>query len=384
LGNAFVLLCITIIGYVDGYEKKTLKMLLVLAVIIVSAAILVLVRFASIKKDESVLSENIAQSEDVLSVKKAKEGASLVQKMNGKHGGDTMPKDVDPEVWEKFLTIHERGLRNNVKINFYGKAIDQYNQPVSSAKVTIRVSSYEESAFIQWSKGGRASNSEAIELKTDANGLFGVHNLKGRVLYIDKIEKDGYIKAQIGKKSSFGYTKNYGEVHIPDNNMPVVYKMWKKEGAEPLIKNKLKIKMSTDNKEYYINLVKGKSSPEPMEQADLTIRMHAEQVNRRIGEWGYTITAVNGGVYETDDAFLYRAPDSGYKNVLVVSINEINPQWPSIKKIFLKSRNGRIYAALDIRLIASHDGKGIVHINSIINPNSSKNLEYDPQKRIDN
>jgi hypothetical protein len=365
-------------------KKNAMKMFIVLAVIIISAAILIFLKFGSAKKDESVLSEKIAQNEAVHSIKKTKEDKSIVPKLNGKPYDNTRPKDVDPKVWEKFLTIHERGLLNNVEINFYGKAVDQYNEPVSSAKVTIRVSSYEESAFIQWAKGGRASNSKSIETYTDENGLFRVNNLKGRVLYIDKIEKNGYIKANIEEKSSFGYTKNYGEVHIPDNNMPVVYKMWKKEGSEPLIKSKLRIRISNDKKEYYINLVKGMSSSEPFQPADLTIRMHAEQISEKIGDWSFTITAVNGGLCETNDTFLYKAPDTGYKKELVVLINEENPQWPVMKKIYLKSRDGRIYAGLDIKAIAGHDGKGIVHINSIINPKSSKNLEYDPQKRINN
>ncbi len=78
------------------------------------------------------------------------------------------------------------------------------------------------------------------------------------------------------------------------------------------------------------------------------------------------------------------APESGYQESLESFFDKSSYRWSgySSKKIYLESRNGQLYAGLSLAIYAYHDGRGYIRINGVINPNGSRNLEYDPTKRI--
>ena len=61
------------------------------------------------------------------------------------------------------------------------------------------------------------------------------------------------------------------------------------------------------------------------------------------------------------------------------------PDWNESKERFLyfKSRGGRIYGRMKVGVYAFFDPPIAVTIDTWVNPNCSRNLEFDPNKTID-
>ncbi len=293
------------------------------------------------------------------------------------------PEGVDPDKWKKFLDSYEEIKAMVVPIEFYGRVIDQTGMPVSGAKVVLRMRSEEVSMAVLWKKGLRDVKTKEFMLLSDDEGFFSLIGIRGSILHIDALEKEGYIHPK--KYGSFGYGKYVGEIHHPDKNNPVIFQMRKKGETEPLIREETKVRPTTDNREFFTDLIRGTSSAELTDGSDLIIRMEAEEPgedNRY--NWSISIRAVDGGLIETDDAFIYQAPENGYQDSIELSFDKEAFRWARRvdKKVYLKSRNGQVYAGLKLRIYAYHNGTGFLRIDSIINPNGSRNLEYDPAKRI--
>jgi len=79
------------------------------------------------------------------------------------------------------------------------------------------------------------------------------------------------------------------------------------------------------------------------------------------------------------------APEDGYQSKIVLSYKKENENYASKvkKKYYLKSKNGHSYAHLemDIRPFFN-DNVAAIRMIYWLNPNGSRNLQYDPQKRI--
>lgn len=260
-----------------------------------------------------------------------------------------------------------------VPIEFYGKVIDQDNMPVSQAVVKLRIGSPDGAVF--------------KNLITDNNGLFVLKDIKGKYLYINKIERDGYEYSKYAEHFSFNYGGDQEAKHIPNQDDPTIFKMWKKGESEPLIKSSKAYKIKPDGSAYYIDLLKERISIEEPNDFDLIVEMRIDSdTGDRRYNWSIIFKSQNGGLIETEDVFLYRAPENGYQKSIKLEFDKDKPTWivhVDRKFFYLKSRNGRVYAALSFTISPNKkSGYGFIKIKSIINPNGSTNLEYDPEKRI--
>jgi hypothetical protein len=114
---------------------------------------------------------------------------------------------------------------NDEDIVFYGHVIDQFDSPVANANVA---------ATIQVNNGIR-EGSDRISLSTDANGSFTISGYNGKGLGI-MIKKPGYALA--AKDTTFVYSHLWPEAerHVPKPSNPVVFKMWRLQGPEPLVR----------------------------------------------------------------------------------------------------------------------------------------------------
>ncbi len=256
-----------------------------------------------------------------------------------------------------------------VPIEFYGKVIDQHNMPVSQAIVKLEV--------------GAPDGRTYRDLITDNNGTFVLKDIKGKYLYINKIECEGFEYPKVAEHFSFNYGGNQEAKHIPDQNNPTIFKMWKKGESEPLIKSRKAYKIKSDGSVYYIDLLKERKSIDEPENFDLIVEMKIDKTNgSNRYNWSIIFKSRNGGLVETEDTFLYEAPEKGYQESIKLDFNNDDPKWSSIveRKFYLKSRNSRVYAALNCKIFTKKEYSHI-KIRSIINPNGSTNLQYDPEKK---
>ena len=255
-------------------------------------------------------------------------------------------------------------------IEFYGKLVDQFGNPVTGAEVTGSVLAGD----------GTSTN----KTTTDGVGLFQFKGLKGMSLGI-MARKSGY--EFVAKNTGFDYALFRPEkVHKPDPNNPVVFKMWKLSGPEPMIEGQKFFKIKPNGPDYTIDLVNGKKIEGRSEQGDFIVQIHRPSV---VGpkdryDWSFEIKPIDGGVIEADDPFPYLAPEAGYKPTYLHVVSTSEPGWTyRIRKSFyLKSRGGKIHARIQLEAFADYPGGAALDLHYYVNPNGSRNLEWDPSKKM--
>ena len=304
------------------------------------------------------------------------------QQKRGQAAKSQQPQQVVPPE-QKVQKSKNEGMReglsllNHQPIEFYGRAVDQYGEPVVGAEVR---------GHVQINDGYRETL-EKHQTTTDSNGMFEFHGFSGRDLGI-AVSKSGYLReSEHTANSYFKYSLMFREkVHKPDSANPVVFKMWKLAGAEPMVEVEGFYGVSVDGKTYTFDLLHKKKIESADGKGDLRIKVNRPvQIEPKSKyDWSFVIEAVDGGIRETDETFKYLAPEGGYQSFLEVPINAEDPGWSErVKKsIYFRSRGGKIYGRLDIEVFSNYQNDGVFRVKGYINPSGSRNLEYDPRKNI--
>ena len=289
-----------------------------------------------------------------------------------------------PELRRTFETL------NHNEIQFYGRAVDQFGEPVAAADVEGAV------LVNTGSRGGQMRR----QTTTDAQGYFQFGGFKGQDLGIT-ITKNGYEYRRKSSSFSYSYFEADHKRHIPDPKNPVVFVLWKRQGAEALVHYRKTFReFPADGTPVGLDLATGRLVKD---RADVVINVIRTPLKMRAGEIGYqwktTITALSGGVIKAGEKDYYNAaPDSGYapqfehiqeaQSVRDAQAERIKWTWKDsvTETLFIKSRDGQRYARVEFSIYpggrADNDTVGSVGIRVWLNPNGSRNLEFDPAKAI--
>ena len=246
----------------------------------------------------------------------------------------------------------------NDKVAFYGKVVDQHDQPVQGVKVSIRLSGWNR-GFL---RGGRGLQNRMEFIRhTDAKGRFGIENQDGTSLGIgrDSFHKEGYINPIHLPKGggSFFYGGYYleDEKHHPDPDQPVVYRMWKRSADPPrrLIKRKSGYHCKMNGKWHGRDLITWErlSLKDPRADLILSARIEEQGEDPDVYDWELTLEMLEGGIQATDDAHLFLAPKDGYEKKIV-----IKRRFPDCFRnnyyyqggFYLRSYEGRVHASVYI------------------------------------
>ena len=289
-----------------------------------------------------------------------------------------------PELRRTFETL------NHNEIEFYGRAVDQFGEPVSAADVEGVV------LVNTGTRGGQMRR----QTTTDAQGYFQFDGFKGQDLGIG-IKKEGYEYRRRNSSFSYSYFEADHKRHIPDPKKPVVFVLWKKQGAEALVHyRKTFWEFPADGTPVGLDLASGKLVKD---RPDVMISVIRTPLKMRAGEIGYqwktTITALSGGIITAGEQDYYNAaPESGYapqfehvqeaQSVRDAQAERIKWTWKDsvTETLFIKSRDGQRYARVEFSIYPGgridNDTVGSVGIRIWLNPNGSRNLEFDPLKAI--
>ncbi|HTD67244.1 MAG TPA: hypothetical protein VK846_12005 [Candidatus Limnocylindria bacterium] len=235
---------------------------------------------------------------------------------------------------------HTLAVLNDVPIVFYGKLEDQFRNPVSGADVTGNTIIY----------NGTKSGSMVVSTTSDANGFFQINAGKGESLGIMP-KKQGYALATKG--TEFKYSYMYQERFEPDPRNPVVVKMWKLQGAEPLIGIDKEYKLPFPDRPIFFDLVAGRLVENGGDLEIIITRAAGSLSKKNPGDWSIELKPINGGIIESDyhtAGVTFKAPPDGYQNSYLVQMNSDNPAWfDNIQKMFfVKSRGGQVYSKLNL------------------------------------
>ena len=273
---------------------------------------------------------------------------------------------------------------NHSPIEFYGRALDQFGLPVAEAEVQ----------GVLLYNTGLKSGVKTVLTSTDSQGYFQFRGLAGQDLGIG-ISKSGYEYRSHHSSFSYSYFEADHKRHQPDSKQPVVFVLWKKTGAESLIHYDLDRDIPADGTPVRINLATGETG---VSEADLTISVSRTPLRMRFGErdfsWSAMVDVEEGGLIRVGQLDYYNlAPELGYVPQFQFA-QESRPggderEWRESfsDDFFISSRGGKNFAHITLRILANADraeGDDVAAVRTVVwlNPNGSRNLEFDPAKEI--
>lgn len=257
---------------------------------------------------------------------------------------------------------------NDEPITFYGELEDQSNKPVADAAIdfNIRINN------------GSQAGTERGQVVSDANGLFTISEHRGADLSIVP-KKDGYAIASTNRFVNYSRLFSEEERAHPDPNSPVVIKMWKLQGAEPLLPINKEYKLPYTQAPIHFDLLTGSVTPA---NGDITLtvsRVPNQAFPGNSEAWNVQVTAVDGGLMNSTDRerITYWAPTEGYQASSVVFFPTNTAGFT--RGFFVISRNGQVYTKLrlSLRINEEFDGFMYLALGGVANTNASRNWEGD-------
>ena len=264
---------------------------------------------------------------------------------------------------------------NHKAIEFYGKVVDQQGTPLSNVGVY---------ASVIYNTGLKAGVDKK-QTETDAAGLFSISGMKGRTLGIG-LDKTGYEYG--GEHGPFQFTEMVMEAerYHPEPKKPIVFVMYKLQGAEPMIYGDGRgFDLPPDGTPVRIDLATGKKVA-----AGGDVIVILKQPMAQPGQWlkhyPWTAQITAAGLFESTEKLMYLAPENDYVSTLTYGqkgderIQENRVQ----TRFFVRTVDGR-YARVQMSItsVSNPDRGSHVGLTWWLNSKpGSRNLEFDPAKAI--
>ena len=260
--------------------------------------------------------------------------------------------------WERAMDKQDPYWEYKQPISFYGKVIDDSNQPISGVSIAF--------SWTDLSQTG-ASQQNTI---SDELGNFSLVGATGKSLIV-QISKNGYKLYRSSNYSGFDYSplSSPERYYKPDPNNPVVFVMRKNREGEPLIvRSRAEARLDTSGQSKLFPVGNGN-------EFILIERLPNETTNSHF--WDAQITVPDGGLQLTTEEFPYQAPEDGYTNSFVITAGvSIQSMGMPNGMFYIKTPNG--YGRAMVYYVPN---KPWIYVESWFNPNpNSRNLEIDPSK----
>lgn len=327
--------------------------------------------------------EQKPQSEEKQIEKQPTPKAKDTPSINDKLRALPRPSWFTERQWEITLNATKEGIASNHPIDFFGKVVDQFDEPVDSALVKISVTRFNEGILSNMK--ARPDLTTAYELMTGMDGIFHLTGCNGYSFEIKDVIKERYRKLPDGPR--YYYSNNWGKESFNfDPNKPEIIKILNEAQTEPLYKNCVQREKIKIGEEYYINFGKRNVQNSQFENADIKIKVEVGEMrgsNPKKFDWSYSIEILNGGIIEMP-SYTYTAPESGYKNKIAFSTGKLPQLLDTVDKVyFLHDNRTDIYALLKFHLYAYNKEIASLSWEYFVNPKpGSRNLSYDSLKAL--
>jgi carboxypeptidase family protein len=229
--------------------------------------------------------------------------------------GETMTREAALKSYvARFST--DPTWEGKVPLNFYGKVVDQNNQPVAGANV-----------HLQWNTIGVPGGTAYADTSSDTNGLFSLTGQHGKNLEVS-VKKDGYYSADRGGSYlSFEYANPSDPgYYAPDANNPVLFHLRQKGmNAATLLHWKRDVALNGQNQKA-LDLKTGQTT----QGQSPSLFIEVLENNSKPGSfaWSARVSVVGGGGLQlATDQFAFLAPTSGYQPS--VEVNMTTPKPPN-------------------------------------------------------
>lgn len=256
----------------------------------------------------------------------------------------------------------------NVPILFYGKVLDQDEEPVTEANI-----------HIEWNKLKSSNEIERaiVETKSDERGLFSLEGQRGGRLFVTP-SKEGYYNVPTNL-SFFEYADPGNDsFYTPDVKNPVVFHLRKKGHGVALVtsangmRTNVKLSIPMDGTPISVDLMNQKAAPAgPLQVSQVKpINLRPEEAT----EWSFRMAIPDGGFVEHHDEFPFEAPEAGYQPTVEFAFNRNQATWTDgIKKdYYFRFGNPPVYGRLHLETSITEAGARLTYA---INPDGTRNLE---------
>jgi hypothetical protein len=261
---------------------------------------------------------------------------------------------------------------NDVPIVFYGKVEDQFSNTIAGVQVNFEVRIM----------NGYESTVQRGQVMSDANGLFTISGYKGQDLGM-AVKKEGYVF--VSMNGSGIYSRLYPEEQRahPDPNNPTVIKMWKLQGAEPLVGIDKTYKLPYTAAPINFDLLAGQIVPSGGDIQITVNRPDGVISQQNPQNWSIQIEIIDGGFIVTswgEAQTTYSAPETGYESSGTFGNN--NGPGAVDQMFFVQSRNGQVYSKIHLLFGINKTPDGFMYITfkGVANANGSPNWEATAQQ----
>lgn len=256
----------------------------------------------------------------------------------------------------------------NVPIGFHGKVVDQQGNPISGAKVSFDL-------IVSHMMEDRTESTPMV-MQTDQDGGFALTGVVGYGIEKIDVNKEGY---ELSPKTQRGYVFGFDANYKPNPDNPVVFQMWKKQGAERLVGSAWRGKMACDGTPVGFDLYHGSRNADGDLQITCTrLPLKSPAPGNAPFDYKFQIAVIGGGIQPTHDEFTYLAPEDGYSTSLTFSQKASDPNWdakiPIPKDYYIKTSDGH-YGRLFVDWYAAQNAPTHLEWDCSINPSGSRNLE---------
>ena len=234
---------------------------------------------------------------------------------------------------------------------------DQFGVPVCNAQVT-------------YYKGGRTTKT------SDKNGIVHIPFFRPQRLSIVDVDAGGYVV-------DYRMCSHKPYEPIPQKaTLPA----WKIVSAPKLLLSRPSIPVITDGRPYFINLVRGKASVDPLPNTDIEVRVDAPlEVSHQPGPgrgrlepfpWTVRINIVNGGLQVAPPGYRYLAPTKGYVSSFAKTLDPKVSGWNSSfgETFYLRLRDGKVYAVAQITVTTLEESARRIFVDASVNPTADESL----------
>ena len=286
------------------------------------------------------------------------------------------------EIAKRVAAEQKWASRNNGPVAFYAKVIDQAGNPVEDVVLSGTLNIFDEGFFVD--DKNRVKNVK-LTILSDSRGNLDLKKDKGSTFRVEHLGKDGYVWQVPLGLGSFDFASMNRPKQSPDYKDPnrrFVFHVWKKGETKPTIQISKRLRLEETDNEFAINILSIERGAENISTPDLRIKFRYISPNDPTRQYDrqMVIEAPTGGLLETLDTYTFLAPENQYArqyNCVVRPDDMTSGGWK--RKFYLKSRDGRLYAGLEVQAtLFPH----VIDISAIVNPTGSRNLEPDPAKLI--
>ena len=267
----------------------------------------------------------------------------------------------------------------NVEINFFGKVVDQNDQPL--AGVVVKAETREWHVKNLFEPAGEFARPVTV---AGADGQFSFTRLRGDAFGILSLTKDGYVVSTRAKMNySYGTLPHH---FTPNPLVPVIFRMWKSNGAVRLHVVRISGSIPQDGAVLPFDLQRNRKATQPGQETDLRVTLKHNAPPGQRGyeprfDWSCTLEVPGGGLIETQDEFMYLAPEQGYQPQWVAEFKKDDPNWKVRREVnfYLRNRDGQQYGRLRVRLEPEPGHDGYLVVDGFLNPNG-RVLERDEKQ----